>query len=105
LVWKAQIDFLAKCRRAGKKKVIPDIPLLFETGRDRICNKVICVTAPSFIQEQRVLRRKNMSRAKFKSILSSQLPDNIKKIRSDVIIPTGLGRRVTLNYLKKALQG
>jgi dephospho-CoA kinase len=105
MVWKAQKDFLAKCRRARKKKDILDIPLLFETGRDRICSRVICVTAPRFIQEQRALRRKNMDRVRFNSILSSQIPDKSKQKYSDIIIPTGLGRRVTLNYLKRALQG
>jgi dephospho-CoA kinase len=105
LVWQAQQEFLSKCRRAGYKKVVLDIPLLFETGRDRICNRVICVTAPRFIQEQRVLRRKNMNRTKFNSILNSQMPDKSKQRHSDIVIPTGLGRRVTLNYLKRALQG
>lgn len=105
LVWQAQQQFLSKCRRAGQKKVILDIPLLFETGRDKICDRVICVTAPPFIQEQRVLRRKNMNRAKLNSILNSQMPDKSKQRYADIIIPTGLGRRVTLNYLKRALVG
>lgn len=103
MVWEEQQKFIAKCKRAKKKMVVLDIPLLFETERDMICNRVICVTAPSFIQRQRVLSRKNMTNEKFTAILGSQIPDAEKQKLADIVIPTGLGRRATLNHLKKAL--
>lgn len=103
MVWEEQQKFIAKCKRAKKKMVVLDIPLLFETGRDMICNRVICVTAPEFVQRQRVLSRKNMTIEKFTAILDSQIPDKDKQKMADIVIPTGLGRRATLNHLKKEL--
>lgn len=103
MVWEEQQKFIAKCKRAKMKMVVLDIPLLFETGRDMICNSVICVTAPLFIQRQRVLNRNNMTIEKFTAILDRQIPDAEKKKLANIVIPTGLGRRSTLNHLKKAL--
>jgi dephospho-CoA kinase len=103
-VWKAQRDFIAKTRRAGQRWVVLDIPLLFETGSNRKCDSVFCVTAPSFIQQQRVLGRATMTPEKFKAILKGQMPDAHKRKLSDVVILTGLGRATTLQHLKKALR-
>lgn len=103
LVWTEQQKFIAKSRRAGHQKVVLDIPLLFETGRDRICDKVICVTAPSFLQKSRVLSRKGMSSEKYKAVLGAQMPDRDKRYLSDFVVPTGLGRAFTLQKLKKIL--
>lgn len=103
MVWEEQQKFIASCQRSGKKRVVLDIPLLFETGRDKICDKIICVTAPYFIQKQRVLMRNAMTEEKFKAILNSQMSDLEKQKRADIIIPTGLGRSVTIAHIKKAL--
>lgn len=103
LVWAEQQKFIAKSRRAGHRQIVLDIPLLFETGRNRICDKTICVTAPAFLQKSRVLARKDMSSDKYNSILKSQLPDRDKRYLSDFVIQTGLGRAFTLQKLKKIL--
>jgi len=103
LVWEEQRKFIAKAQRAGKDRVVLDIPLLFETGRNRVCDEVITVTAPHFLQKQRVLSRRGMSSEKYKSILKSQLPDHEKRKLADFIVPTGLGRAFTLQKLKKIL--
>ncbi len=104
MVWQAQKDFIAAARRAGKRLVVLDIPLLFETGSDRKCDQVICVTAPPFLQKTRVLRRPNMTEDKFYAILRGQLDDRSKRNLSHHVIPTGLGRRVTFYHLKKLLR-
>ena len=103
LVWAEQQKFIAKARRAGHRQIVLDIPLLFETGRNRICDKTICVTAPSFLQKSRVLARNGMSSEKYTAILKSQLPDRDKRYLSDFVIHTGLGRAFTLQKLKKIL--
>lgn len=103
LVWAEQQKFIAKSRRAGHRQIVLDIPLLFETGRNRICDKTICVTAPAFLQKSRVLARNGMNSEKYKAILTSQLPDRDKRYLSDFVIHTGLGRAFTLQKLKKIL--
>lgn len=103
LVWEEQQKFIAKCRRAGHRAIVLDVPLLFETGRNRICDKTICVTAPSFIQKTRVLSRKGMSSEKYQAVLKAQMPDRDKRYLSDFVVQTGLGRAFTLQKLKKIL--
>ncbi len=103
LVWAEQQKFIAKCRRAGHRQVVLDIPLLFETGRDRICDKIICVTAPAFLQKSRVTSRRGMSSEKYQAILDAQLPDVDKRHLSNFVVHTGLGRAFTLQKLKKIL--
>lgn len=103
-IWESQRGFIAAARRAGHKKVVLDIPLLYETERDRLCDAVFCVTVPHFIQRQRVLSRKGMDESKFSAILRGQLPSRHKEKLADYIIPTGLGRAYTLQHLKNALR-
>ncbi len=61
---------------------------------------VAVVSAPEFVQRQRVLARQGMTDEKFSAILSRQMPDIEKRKRADFIIPTGLGRAVTFQYIQ-----
>jgi dephospho-CoA kinase len=76
--------------------VVMDIPLLYETGGDRLMDAVAVVSAPAFLQAQRVLRRPGMTRERLDAILRRQMPDRLKRRRADFVIPTGLGRRTSL---------
>ena len=100
-VWASQQKFINHARRMGLKYVVMDIPLLFETKAENKFDKIICVTAPRFLQRQRVLRRPGMSEQKFLKILKHQTPDTEKRRRSDFVVQTGLGRADTLRKLKE----
>lgn len=102
LVQQAQQKFITRMR--GRKVVALDIPLLFETGAEARVHQVLVVTAPNFVQRQRVLKRFGMTDARFKSILALQIPDRYKRDMADIIIPTGLGRAYTTACLQKVLR-
>ncbi|WP_417842737.1 dephospho-CoA kinase [Thalassospira sp.] len=95
--------FIRNCRRVGYALVVLDVPLLFETGGDKNCDHVAVVSAPAFIQRQRVLRREGMNEQKFTGILQKQVPDYDKRRRADFIIPTGLGRAVTFRSIQSII--
>lgn len=89
-------DFLRRCARRRVPMAVLDIPLLFETGRDRDCNTTILVSAPAFLQAQRVLRRPDMTERRLADIRARQMPDHEKRRRADFVVHTGLSRRETL---------
>ena len=104
LTAKERAHFLRRQRRAGAPVVVLDIPLLFETGGERYCDAVIVVTAPPFVQRQRVLKRPGMTAQRFAAILARQVPDREKVARADFVVATGLGRGHSLKALKRIVQ-
>jgi dephospho-CoA kinase len=103
MVAAAEKRFLARARARREAIVVLDVPLLFESGGARRCDYVVVVSAPLFLQRQRVLRRPGMSEARFAAILAQQMPDAQKRRRADFVVPTGLGRGLTLRRLKRVL--
>lgn len=96
----AENRFIKEQRKLGAACVVLDIPLLFETGAEARCDKAVVVTAPFIIQYLRVMRRPGMSAAKFRAILSRQMPDKEKRARADFVIATWLGRKHSLRQVK-----
>lgn len=93
------LRFLRQCIGRRVRLAVLDIPLLFETGRDGDCDATALVSAPAFIQAQRVLRRPGMTPARLADIRARQMPDTEKRRRADFVVKTGLSRRETLRQL------
>ena len=104
LVRAAERRFLGRARSRHAAVVVLDIPLLFETGGERRCDYVIVVSASAFLQRQRVLRRPGMNDSRFAAILAAQMPDLDKRRRADFVVPSGLGRGLTLRRLAAILR-
>lgn len=100
LVQKREDDFCAHAKRLGTKLVVLDIPLLFETGGENRVDFTVVVSAPAFIQKQRVMARKGMTTEKFERIIATQMQDLEKRNRADFIIPTGLGKAYSFKLIK-----
>ncbi|MFV3127350.1 dephospho-CoA kinase [Niveispirillum sp. KHB5.9] len=94
-------DFLKRCARRHVPVAVMDIPLLYETKGERRVDAVIVVSAPAYLQRQRVLARPGMNPAKLANILARQVPDAVKRRRADFVVPTGAGRRLTLIHLRR----
>jgi dephospho-CoA kinase len=86
MVRNEQQRFLERCREEGARLAVLDIPLLFETGRDRDVDRVVVVTASPDIQKSRAMQRPGMTERKFKALLDRQLPDAEKRARADFIV-------------------
>ncbi len=95
--------FLARHARARTRVVVLDIPLLFETGGGQRVDHVVVMTAPAFLQRQRVLRRPGMSVKRFEDVLALQVADAYKRKHADTVIATGLSKRSTLRALRRVI--
>lgn len=104
LVRQATRRFLQRQARARQKLVVLDIPLLFETGGEAMCDAVLTVSAPLRVQRSRVLRRPGMTEAKFRSILAQQIPDAEKRRRSHFVVSTGLGKGHSVRQLQRIVR-
>jgi dephospho-CoA kinase len=103
LVQQQQRAFVKRAARRGEKIVVLDIPLLFEGMGERRVDGVLVVSAPAFLQRQRVMARPGMTAEKLAGILRQQVPDAIKRRKATVVIPTGLGLAPTRAALAKAV--
>ncbi len=104
LVRRATRQWLRQQALAGRRLVVLDVPLLFETQGQRLCDFVVVVSAPVFLQRQRALRRAGMTAEKLAGILARQTPDREKRRRADYVVPTGLGYGFALQHLRRAVR-
>jgi len=104
LVRLKQVEFIKMCRRQNRVAGVLDVPLLYEVKTDQICDFTVVVSAPKFIQKQRVMARPGMTLNRFEETLDRQMPDIEKQKRADFVVPTGLNKRHTLNHLCKIIR-
>lgn len=83
--------------------VVLDIPLLFETGRDREVDAIWVVHCPRFLQQQRALSRPGMTPEKLATILRRQVPQEVRLRQANHIFPTGRGKAALFQALKITL--
>ncbi|CAN5470917.1 dephospho-CoA kinase [soil metagenome] len=66
--------------------ILKEAAILFESGSDKGCDKIITVTAPVELRIQRVLDRDKRSKAQIEKIIQKQWSDEEKIKRSDFVI-------------------
>lgn len=77
---------LAALRNAGARLAVLDVPLLFETGMDELCDEVFCVWVPEDVQLARLMRREGISEEEALARIRAQMPQEIKLEKSQVHI-------------------
>lgn len=104
MVTARQRRFLLLEALRGRRMTVLDIPLLFETQAEGGCDAVIVVSAPRFVQRQRVLGRPGMTPEQLQAIERRQMTDSEKRRRADYVVPSGQGRRVTLDAIRAIIE-
>ena len=83
--------FLKSARQQRSHAVILDVPLLFETKTDVMCDVTLLAWAPDFLITKRALLRPHMSLDKLRAIQKQQMSFADKSKLADETIATGLG--------------
>ena len=79
-------------KRVNKGIVFIDVALLFELKWDKFCYSVVLADTDYETQKQRVMRRDNISADDFDKINKQQMSREVKKMKADIIIDTGVSR-------------
>lgn len=103
LIRKKEQKFISTKKQENYKLIALDIPLLFETKAEKLCDKILVVTAPFDLQKKRVLQRGQTEKS-FLQRLQQQLSDEEKKRRADYIIDTSHDLEHTKKQVKNIIQ-
>jgi len=102
LVKQRQEAFLREAAKSADIALL-DIPLLFETEREKDVDVVIVVSAGPTQQRERALARTGMTTEKLDFILTRQLPDAEKRARADFVIDTSASLAATAHEVDQVI--
>ncbi|HET6889156.1 MAG TPA: dephospho-CoA kinase [Candidatus Udaeobacter sp.] len=76
----------AKKHRNSPDFFFADIPLLYETGGETLCERVVVVACSRNIQLDRLAKRKSLKRLEAEQMINSQMPLEEKIKRADHVV-------------------
>jgi dephospho-CoA kinase len=85
---------------AEEAVVILEIPLLFETGFDALCDKKVVVSAPQDAIEKR-LKEKGFEAQEVRARLAAQMPLKEKEKRADYVVDNSATMKEIKNQIEK----
>ena len=83
--------------------VFVEIPLLFETGLEHLCDKIICVFVDEITQINRLMARDSIEYDYTISKIKAQMPLEYKKEKSNFIIDSSLGFEDTKRQINEII--
>ena len=73
----------AERRRHSSELFLADIPLLYETGGEALCDRVVVVACSPRVQLERLMARSSLDRSAAEQMIAAQMPLNAKIARAD----------------------
>lgn len=67
-------------------KILIDAPTLFESGCNRLCNKIVSVVSNKDLRIRRIIARDGLTKSQAENRINSQLSEEFFRIHSDYII-------------------
>ena len=81
------IDFYKELKEKNTDEIIFfDVPLLFESGIDKFCDKILVVISDYEIQLNRIVKRDKIDRELASKIIKSQISNEERIKKADVVI-------------------
>ena len=69
-----------------EKNIFFDVPLLFESGIDKFCDKTLLILANRETKIERIMKRDNIEKDLAEKIIDSQMTDEEKIKKADIVI-------------------
>ena len=82
----------AESHRNSDKLFFADIPLLYETGGETLCDRVVVVACSARVQVERLMTRMGLDEAEAQRMIDAQMPLAEKIARADHVIWNNGGR-------------
>ena len=98
--WSAQ----ARTYRQSTEFFFADIPLLYETGGEILCDFVVVVACSPEIQRERLLARSRLSPRQAHEMISAQMPLSEKSKRADHLVWNNAGRTILADQARLIVQ-
>src|SRR6266576_4843683 len=76
----------AKGHRSSRNFFFADIPLLYETGGEAFCDRVVVVACSQKVQLARLRKRRSVKSAEARQMINSQMPLQEKITRADHVV-------------------
>ena len=107
LVQRRIVQAIREAGQKGEKAAVLNVPLLFETGMDALCDECWVVSLDRETQIKRLMARDALSASEAEKRIESQMPQDDKLRRANVVIKTGRPIELThaeLNGLLRELK-
>lgn len=85
-IQKAIMDEVEAYESEGAAAVVINVPLLFETGMDALCDEVWLISLDPEIQKERLMLRDNLTEEQAEARIRAQMPLSEKEARASVVI-------------------
>lgn len=85
IVEEAELEII-KARENGARVIVLDAPTLFESGANRMCEKIVVVTAEPTLRLQRIMRRDGITAEQAAVRMGSQMSDDFFASHADYLI-------------------
>lgn len=89
---KVKAEILKIFNESNDKCIFVSIPLLFETGFDKMFDKILFVECDDSIRLERLMKRNNFTKEQALKRMNSQLPQDEKIKKSDFVIHNNTSR-------------
>ncbi len=96
-IMKVTERWLAERRKQGEPIAVIDAPMLFESGFDKLCHKVVCVIADRKTQIRRVMVRDEISEEIAARRLARQKQNAYYQSRSDYVLDNSASNEANIH--------
>lgn len=79
-------EILKMCTAAAQHPCVFDAPQLFESGADRLCARILCVSAPREQRLERIMKRDGITAQQAEERMAVQLSEQALESRADYVI-------------------